>query len=66
MGTQDNVNFNVKCKYEREQASTQNENVRKKEFKTKKMQERRYKKEKHAQSFSTRERKNEHKRYLPS
>ncbi len=36
MGTQDNVNFNVKCKYKIEQASTQNENVRKKELQTKK------------------------------
>jgi hypothetical protein len=32
MGTQDNVNFNVKWKYKIEQASTQNENVRKKEL----------------------------------
>jgi uncharacterized protein YdgA (DUF945 family) len=35
MGTQDNVNFNVKCKYKIEQASTQNENLRKKELQIK-------------------------------
>jgi hypothetical protein len=40
MGTQDNVNFNVKCKYKIEQASMKNENVRKKELQTKnKMQD---------------------------
>lgn len=35
MGTQDNVNFNVKWKYKIEQALMQNENVRKKELQTK-------------------------------
>jgi hypothetical protein len=35
MGTQDNVNFNVKWKYKIEQASTQNENLRKKELQIK-------------------------------